>query len=237
MVATLLALGGLVLVQSDKAAGDVIAIGVPVWIADLALPIGFGLIALRLVWRASPHWIGRAIAAIGIVAGFAIHAVSRVVRGPVAPAVARADSRRGHSRRADFRAARRHRDLRVARPRQSAGRAARQGVRRADDVDGPRRDSAVHARRVSARRRQVVGAAAARVPRAGSAGRRAGPPSPPRRSARSSRCSPADRASRFSCSAACCCRRSSRIAIASAFRSACSPRPDRSACCFRSRCR
>src|SRR6476620_9341076 len=52
MVATLLALGGLVLVQSDKAAGDVIAIGVPVWIADLALPIGFGLIALRLVWRA-----------------------------------------------------------------------------------------------------------------------------------------------------------------------------------------
>src|SRR6476646_8547403 len=49
MVATLLALGGLVLVQSDKAAGDVIAIGVPVWIADLALPIGFGLIALRLV--------------------------------------------------------------------------------------------------------------------------------------------------------------------------------------------
>jgi tripartite ATP-independent transporter DctM subunit len=73
MVATLLALGGLVLVQSDKAAGDLIAIRVPVWIADLALPIGFGLIALRLVWRASPAWIGRAAAALGIVAGFVIH--------------------------------------------------------------------------------------------------------------------------------------------------------------------
>jgi tripartite ATP-independent transporter DctM subunit len=50
----------------------VIAIGVPVWVADLALPIGFGLIALRLVWRASPHWPGRAIAALGIVAAFVI---------------------------------------------------------------------------------------------------------------------------------------------------------------------
>jgi C4-dicarboxylate transporter, DctM subunit len=72
MVSTLLAIGGYVLLQSDRAAGDVIAIGVPVWVADLALPIGFGLIALRLVWRASPHWPGRAIAALGIVAAFVI---------------------------------------------------------------------------------------------------------------------------------------------------------------------
>jgi tripartite ATP-independent transporter DctM subunit len=72
MVSTLLAIGGYVLLQSDRAAGDVIAIGVPVWVADLALPIGFGLIALRLVWRASPHWPGRAIAALGIAAAFVI---------------------------------------------------------------------------------------------------------------------------------------------------------------------
>ncbi len=72
MVSTLLAVGGYVLLQSDRGAGDVIAIGVPVWVADLALPIGFGLIALRLVWRASPHWPGRAIAALGIVAAFVI---------------------------------------------------------------------------------------------------------------------------------------------------------------------
>jgi len=72
MVATLLAIGGYVLLQSDRAAGDVVAIGVPVWIADIALPIGFALIALRLVWRASSHWPGRAAAALGIVAAFVI---------------------------------------------------------------------------------------------------------------------------------------------------------------------
>jgi tripartite ATP-independent transporter DctM subunit len=72
-IATLLALGGVVLVQSDHAAGDVIAIGIPVWIADLALPIGFALIALRLVWRASPTWFGRAVTALGIVAGLVVH--------------------------------------------------------------------------------------------------------------------------------------------------------------------
>ncbi len=72
-IATLLALGGYVLVQSDRAAGDIVAVGIPVWIADLALPVGFALIALRLAWRASPHAIGRAFAALGIVAGFLIH--------------------------------------------------------------------------------------------------------------------------------------------------------------------
>ncbi|MFI5177283.1 MAG: TRAP transporter large permease subunit [Vicinamibacterales bacterium] len=72
-IATLLALGGAVLVKSDRAAGDLIAIGIPVWIADLALPVGFGLIALRLVWRASPTWLGRAVAALGLVAGVVAH--------------------------------------------------------------------------------------------------------------------------------------------------------------------
>src|SRR6186713_651789 len=52
-VSTLFVLGGIALVQSDRQAGDVIAVGIPNWIADLALPIGFALIAARLVWRAS----------------------------------------------------------------------------------------------------------------------------------------------------------------------------------------
>jgi tripartite ATP-independent transporter DctM subunit len=72
-VSTLFCLGGVALVRSDKAAGDIIAAGVPTWIADLALPIGFGLIALRLVWRAAPNLAGRAIAALGIVAGVVIY--------------------------------------------------------------------------------------------------------------------------------------------------------------------
>jgi C4-dicarboxylate transporter DctM subunit len=42
---------------------------VPVWIADLAFPVGFALIAIRLVINASRSWIGRGIAALGIVLG------------------------------------------------------------------------------------------------------------------------------------------------------------------------
>ena len=72
-VSTMFVLGGIRLVRSDREAGDVIAVGIPTWVADLALPIGFALIALRLVWRASPVWWGRAIAAIGIVAGIILH--------------------------------------------------------------------------------------------------------------------------------------------------------------------
>lgn len=75
MVATLFAFGGVALVKSDRLAGDIIAVGVPVWISDLVLPFAFGVIALRLAHRASPNWIGRAIAALGIAAGvyFSMH--------------------------------------------------------------------------------------------------------------------------------------------------------------------
>ncbi|MGE5837497.1 MAG: TRAP transporter large permease subunit [Acidobacteriota bacterium] len=80
-VSTLFVLGGIALVQSDRQAGDVIAVGIPNWIADLALPIGFALIAARLVWRASPAWRGRAIAALGIVAGIVIHGQAGAFEG------------------------------------------------------------------------------------------------------------------------------------------------------------
>ncbi len=68
-VSTLFAIGGLGLVRSSIASGELIAAGVPVWIAQLVFPFAFSLIALRLAWRASPLWVGRAIAALGIVAG------------------------------------------------------------------------------------------------------------------------------------------------------------------------
>jgi C4-dicarboxylate transporter, DctM subunit len=73
MITTILMMGAIVLVRSDREAGDVIAASFPKWIADLALPIGFGLIALRLVWRASPNRTGRAIAAGGIVTGLVLN--------------------------------------------------------------------------------------------------------------------------------------------------------------------
>lgn len=68
-VSTMLALGGWALVQSGRAAPEIIAVGVPVWVADLVFPFAFGLIALRLVWRASSRPVGRMIAALGIAAG------------------------------------------------------------------------------------------------------------------------------------------------------------------------
>ena len=73
MIAIMFAMGGTVLVQSDRLAGDHIAEGFPKWIADLALPIGFALIAIRLAWRASPLWWGRAAASLGIAAGLVLY--------------------------------------------------------------------------------------------------------------------------------------------------------------------
>lgn len=69
-VATVFAVGGINLVKLDRVDGTEIAAGVPVWVADLVLPIAFGLIAARLMWRASSHWGLRAAAAVGPLAGY-----------------------------------------------------------------------------------------------------------------------------------------------------------------------
>ena len=68
-VSMILAAGAYDLMLLDRADGTIIAAGVPVWIAQLVLPVSFTLVALRLVWRASPEWPGRAIATLGIVIG------------------------------------------------------------------------------------------------------------------------------------------------------------------------
>jgi tripartite ATP-independent transporter DctM subunit len=70
MIATIFAVGGMVLLHTYRTGGDVIATILPMWIGVLVLPIGFGLIALRLAWRASPHMVGRLIAALGIGLGY-----------------------------------------------------------------------------------------------------------------------------------------------------------------------
>ena len=68
-VSTILATAAYQLVLFDKEDGTLIAAGVPVWIAQLVLPVSFVVIALRLVWRASPAWGGRALASAGIFVG------------------------------------------------------------------------------------------------------------------------------------------------------------------------
>jgi tripartite ATP-independent transporter DctM subunit len=69
LVTTLLFFGARDLITAHRTLGREIALGVPVWIADLAFIIAFALIAWRLVWRSSPRPLGRALAAVGIVLG------------------------------------------------------------------------------------------------------------------------------------------------------------------------
>ncbi|MDA1306173.1 MAG: TRAP transporter large permease subunit [Acidobacteria bacterium] len=83
-VTTVFVVGGINLVKLDRADGSEIAAGVPVWVADLVLPIAFGLIALRLVWRASPHWIGRTIALVGPAFGYWIATHPEILDGQAA---------------------------------------------------------------------------------------------------------------------------------------------------------
>jgi C4-dicarboxylate transporter, DctM subunit len=71
-VATLLARASLELVVIEREAGTIIAAGVPAWVGQAVLPIGFAAVALRLVWHASPRWWARGVAAAGLVAGLAL---------------------------------------------------------------------------------------------------------------------------------------------------------------------
>ena len=57
-VATVLAWGSIDLIRAERETGTIIGAGIPAWVAQLVLPVGFGLIAARLVWRASPLWSG-----------------------------------------------------------------------------------------------------------------------------------------------------------------------------------
>jgi len=68
-IAMLFAVGGLALVQSEREAGTIVAVNLRVWVAALAFPIAFTLIALRLAWKSSPHWWARAISFLGVVVG------------------------------------------------------------------------------------------------------------------------------------------------------------------------
>jgi tripartite ATP-independent transporter DctM subunit len=80
-VSTILATAAYQLVLFDKEDGTQIALGVPVWIAQLVLPVSFVAIALRLVWRASPAWGGRAIAGLGLLVGFWLGRTDGILEG------------------------------------------------------------------------------------------------------------------------------------------------------------
>lgn len=65
----LLASGAIQLVSSEREAATSIGANIPAWVAQLALPAGFALIAIRLVWYADHVWWGRVAAATGLAVG------------------------------------------------------------------------------------------------------------------------------------------------------------------------
>src|SRR3954463_15048352 len=52
-VAALLSLASYQFVRSERPFSKVLVYGIPVWVVELALPVGFALVAARLVFRAS----------------------------------------------------------------------------------------------------------------------------------------------------------------------------------------
>lgn len=68
-VAALLGRASFNMVLIEREGGQIIAAGVPVWVGQLALPVSFALIGLRIAWRASERWPGRVVAALGLLAG------------------------------------------------------------------------------------------------------------------------------------------------------------------------
>ena len=53
-----LCLAAVQLVQSEREGGKILAYGIPVWAIQLIMPIGFGIIALRILRHASETWTG-----------------------------------------------------------------------------------------------------------------------------------------------------------------------------------
>ena len=49
-------------VRDVRPLGKILAYGIPVWTIQLFIPLGFGVIALRLLWLAAETWRGRAVA-------------------------------------------------------------------------------------------------------------------------------------------------------------------------------
>ncbi|MGO8675557.1 MAG: TRAP transporter large permease subunit [Limisphaerales bacterium] len=69
-ISAFLCVASLQYVLDMRPLGDVLVYGIRVWVVQLILPAGFGVVACRLVWHASARWGGRGLAlAVGLVVG------------------------------------------------------------------------------------------------------------------------------------------------------------------------
>jgi len=61
-------------VLSEQEAGSILAYGIPLWVVQAVIPVGFAIIAVRLLWRAADRWAGRGIA-LAIAAALVLFAI------------------------------------------------------------------------------------------------------------------------------------------------------------------
>ena len=80
VVCIVLARGAIDIVAVEMDLGSEIALGVPTWVAQLVLPFAFGVIALRLAWRAG-GWVARFVAVLGLAAGLWLSGSYEVLDG------------------------------------------------------------------------------------------------------------------------------------------------------------
>ena len=81
-ITVLLCIAACQFVQAEKEAGQIFLQDVPLWLVDSVLPVGFGVIALRLLHHASDRWSQRAWAAV-----FAAAIVAAGIWTPFSPAI------------------------------------------------------------------------------------------------------------------------------------------------------
>jgi C4-dicarboxylate transporter, DctM subunit len=62
--------------------GRILVYGIPVWIIQIVLPLGFGMVSFRLIWHAAEKWSGRLLALLvcGVVVGVALWAPGSAAR-------------------------------------------------------------------------------------------------------------------------------------------------------------
>jgi tripartite ATP-independent transporter DctM subunit len=71
----LLCVAGYQLMELERDGGNMLVGPVPVWVAQAILPLGFGLVGVRLLWHAADTWTGRAVATAlaGAIIGIGAH--------------------------------------------------------------------------------------------------------------------------------------------------------------------
>lgn len=58
-ITVLLCVASIQFVQAEREAGSELLSGMPLWVIEAVLPVGFGVVALRLVYQAAAGWNGR----------------------------------------------------------------------------------------------------------------------------------------------------------------------------------